>query len=148
MGSEKGSALIFVLVTFAVCIMFMIPISSAILSYTSQKYTLLDDEQAYLTAVDSANLFADEICDQTEVGEKMLSTLRSGSSLNFTNLTFENCDRCDVGIRMPYTNKIVISSSTTKNKSKFALQLNLELNETAVPNVWEVKNYVKSEVSE
>ena len=148
MKNEKGSALIFVLITFAVCIIFMIPIGNAILNYTSQKFCLLDDQQVYLTAVDSANLFADEICNQTVVGEKIINSLLAGNYLEFDNLVFENCDRCDVKIQMPYNNKIVISSSTTKNRSRYDLQLNLVLNEVDNPNIWEIKSYVKSEVTE
>lgn len=143
MKNQKGSAIIWALVTIMLCGLILMQIGDQILFYTKQTKNEIDNEQTYLTCVDCVNIFADEIIKDTELGNKLLSSLLSGNSLSFENVAAQSNCNSNLKIEMPFRNKIEISSHSTKNDSAYKLCLTLILDETESPSAWKIKNYRK-----
>ena len=145
MKNQKGSAIIWALITITLCGIILMQIGNQILFYTKQTNNEIDNEQVYLTSIDTANLFADEICNNTETGQKILNSLLSGNSLSFENIIPQSECTCNLNIDMPYKNKIKIFLQATKNNSTYKLNLELISDETTSPSSWTIKNYRKEE---
>ena len=141
MKNKNGSAIMWSLITIMFCLIIVTQIGNKAIFYSKQTNNEIDSEQIYLTSIDTVNIFADEICQQTQLGNLILNYLSSGNSLTFENLTTRTDCNCNVKIEMPYKNKIKISSHANKNNFVSEVNLNILLDETVSPAVWTIKNY-------
>ncbi len=143
MKNQQGSAVMLAIMTALICGLILGQTYKQILLLTQKTNNSINSEQIFLSSVDTANIFADEIINNTQLGNKILNALSSQNSFTLENIVSQtNCIN-NIKIEKPYQNKIEISAQSTKNNKTYKIKLELTLNETVSPAIWTINNYRK-----